>query len=153
MTNANAYREENMGRINMGRAALGAVAIAVILFVAGALVHGVILGKDWEAWQKAGHLPLMLSPATGMVLWAIVSLISGIAAIWIYVGIRPRFGPGAKTAAMAGFIVWLLAALGPALGQLALGNTPINIITVGVISYLIVDVVATIVGAYLYQEA
>src|SRR5437879_6282672 len=137
-----------MGHIDMGRAALGAIVIAVILFVAGAVIHGMILRPEWEAWQRAGHLPLMASHATGMILWAIVSIVNGIAAIWIYVGIRPRFGAGAKTAALTGFLVWLLAALGPSLGQVALGNTPMHIIIVGCIGYLIVYIVATVASAF-----
>ena len=141
-----------MGQINTGRAALGAVVAAVILFVAGAVIHGAILGSEWEAWGRAGHLPLMASQAAGMILWAIVSLITGIAGLWIYVGIRPRFGAGAMTAAMAGVIVWLLAALGPALGQVALGNVPTRIVVVGCIGFLIADIVAMVAGAFLYKE-
>jgi len=136
----------------MGRAALGAIVAAIILFVAGGLIHGAILGSEWEAWQKAGHLPLMLSRETGMVLWAIVSLVNGVVALWIYVGIRPRFGAGAKTAATAGFLLWLAASFGPALGQVALGNVPTRIIVVGCVGFLLAYVVAAVAGAYFYKE-
>jgi hypothetical protein len=38
------------------------------------------------------------------LLWGFVV---GIAAIWLYAAIRPRYGPGAATALRAGFAVWL----------------------------------------------
>jgi len=38
-----------MGHIDLGRTALGAVIAAVILYVAGFIIHGVILVPAWEA--------------------------------------------------------------------------------------------------------
>jgi len=52
---------EIMGQINWTRVIIGGIVAAVILFIAGFIIHGAILGADWTAWQKAGHMPLALS--------------------------------------------------------------------------------------------
>src|SRR6202011_5818479 len=49
---------EIMGQINWTRVVLGGVVAAVILFIAGFIIHGLILGPDWMAWGAAGHMPL-----------------------------------------------------------------------------------------------
>jgi hypothetical protein len=91
-----------MGQINWTRVVLGGVVAAVILFVAGFIIHGLILGPDWMAWGAAGHMPLALSHGAMTVVWIIVSLINGITGVWIYASIRPRYGAGAQTALLAG---------------------------------------------------
>jgi hypothetical protein len=43
---------------------------------------------------------------SGAVIFLIWGFLSGIALIWLYVAVRPRFGPGARTAALTGFAFW-----------------------------------------------
>ena len=141
-----------MGHINWARAILGGLVAAVILFIAGFIIHGAILGADWTAWQQAGHMPLALSHGEAVVIWIILSLVNGITGVWIYAGIRPRYGAGATTALIAGFMVWLLGGLAAALAQYALGNVPHKIVVVGAICGLIADLIAIVAGAYFYKE-
>ena len=141
-----------MGHINWTRAILGGLVAAVILFFAGFIIHGAILGADWTAWQQAGHMPLALSHGEAVVIWIILSLVNGITGLWIYAGIRPRYGAGATTALIAGFMVWLLGGLAAALAQYALGNVPHKIVVVGAICGLIADLIAIVAGAYFYKE-
>ena len=142
-----------MGHINVGRVVIGGIVAAVILFIAGAIIHGLILGGDWTAWQGAGHMPLAQSHATQTVIWIVVSLVTGLTGVWIYAGIRPRYGAGVRTALIAGLMVWLLGGLVGALAECALGNVPHNVVVVGAIGYLIADLIAVVAGAYFYQEA
>jgi hypothetical protein len=142
-----------MGSINVGRVIIGGIVAAVILFVAGFIIHGAILGADWKAWADAGHMPLALSQAGMMVIWIIVSLVNGLTGVWIYAGIRPRYGAGARTALIAGFMLWLVGGLVAALAQFALGNVPHNVVGVGAIGGLIADLIAIVAGAYFYKEA
>jgi hypothetical protein len=141
-----------MGQINMGRLVIGGIVAAVVLFVIGFIVQGVILGGEWAAWQQAGHMPYALSHAGMMVIWIIVSLVNGLTGLWIYAGIRPRFGAGPKTALLAGFMLWLAGGLAHALGGFALGNLPQGIIIIGGIGALIADLLAILAGAYFYKE-
>ena len=133
-----------MGQINVGRVIIGGIVAAVILFIAGFIIHGLILGADWAAAPSHG---------AAIVIWIIVSLVTGLTGVWIYAGIRPRYGAGAKTALIAGLMVWLVGGLVGALAECALGNVPHNIIVAGAIGYLIADLIAIVAGAYFYQEA
>ena len=142
-----------MGHINVGRVVIGGIVAAIILFIAGFIIHGAILGADWKAWADAGHMPLALSQAGMTVVWIILSLVNGLTGVWIYAGIRPRYGAGAKTALVAGFMLWLAGGLTAALAQCALGNVPHNVVVVGAIGGLIADLIAIVAGAYLYKEA
>jgi len=141
-----------MGQINMGRLVIGGIVAAVVLFVVGFIDHGAILGREWMAWQQAGHMPFAPSPAVHIVLWMIVSLVNGLTGLWIYAGIRPRYGAGPKTALMAGFMLWLAGGLAHAVGGLTLGNLPQGIIIIGGIGALIADLLAILAGAYFYKE-
>jgi hypothetical protein len=142
-----------MGQINVGRVVIGGIVAAVILFIAGFIIHGLILGADWATWGKEGHMPLALSQGAMTVVWIILSLINGVTGVWIYAGIRPRYGAGAKTALIAGLMLWLVGGLVAALAQFALGNVPHNVVVVGAIGGLIADLIAIVAGAYFYQEA
>ena len=142
-----------MGQINWTRVVLGGVVAAVILFIAGFIIHGLILGPDWMAWGAAGHMPLALSHGAMTVVWIIVSLINGITGVWIYAGIRPRYGAGAQTALIAGLMLWLVGGLVAALAQYALGNVPHRVVAIAGIGDLIADLIAIVAGAYFYKEA
>jgi len=141
-----------MARINLARVIIGGIVAAVILFVAGFIIHGAILGADWMAWQQAGHMPLALSHGEAIVIWVVLSLVNGLTGVWIYAGIRPRYGAGASTALIAGFMLWLAGGLAAALAQYALGNVPHKIVWVGAIGGLIADLIAIVAGAYFYTE-
>src|ERR1700747_3433509 len=106
-----ALGEETMGRINCTRVIVGGIVAAVILFIAGFIIHGLILEPAWPPCHAAGHMPLVLSHAAMTVTWIIVSLINGLTGVWIYAGIRPRYGAGAKTALIAGLMLWLVGGL------------------------------------------
>jgi hypothetical protein len=141
-----------MGHINVGRVVIGGIVAAVILFIAGFIIHGAILGNDWMAWQNAGHMPLALSHGEAVVVWILLSLVNGFTGVWIYAGIRPRYGAGVQTALIAGVMLWLAGGLTAALAQFALGNVPHKVVVVGAIGGLIADLIAIVAGAYLYRE-
>jgi hypothetical protein len=142
-----------MGQINWTRVVIGGIVAAVILFIAGFIIHGLILGPDWTAWQNAGHMPLALPHGTAVVIWIIVSLINGLTGVWIYASIRPRYGAGAKTALIAGLMIWLVGGLIAALAGYALGNVPHRVVAIAGIGDLIADLIAIVAGAYFYKEA
>ncbi len=143
-----------MGHINAGRVILGGVVAGIILYISGFIIHVAILGADWMAWAAAMG-PLNHPPAemVGMALWGVVSLINGITGVWIYAGIRPRYGAGPKTALIAGLLLWLTGWLAGSIGQFNMGNVPTNVLIVGCLAGLVAVLVAIVAGAYVYQEA
>ncbi len=100
-----------MGKINVGRVILGGIVAGIVGDLLDFPVDGVWLAKSWnDGMQALGHSPL----TTNQALWFnVLGLVIGLVAIWIYAGIRPRFGAGVKTAIYAGVAVWILGFLVP----------------------------------------
>ena len=71
---------------------------------------------------------------------------------WLYAAIRPRFGAGPKTAALAGAVVWFFAYLYPSASMMIMHMFPRRMLAIGVLWGLFELVIATIAGASVYQE-
>jgi hypothetical protein len=141
-----------MGNINWGRMILGGVVAAVILFIVDWVLNGYILMSQWTAAMTALGRPEMVPSASLFIMVAIVNLLIGLTALWIYTGIRPRYGASVQTAIYAGLATWVLAYV---VGNLALaiaGLIPAGILWTTAIVGLIAVPVATVAGAYLYKE-
>src|SRR6476660_2319388 len=98
-----------MGSMNRARIGSGGLVSAVIIFFISGAVNGAVLGDEWKAWVKAmGPLNHAPSDGVGIGIWLLVSLIYGGAGVWLYAGLRPRFGKGPTTALRSGFGLWLV---------------------------------------------
>lgn len=143
-----------MGKINVGRVFLGGL-------VAGAVVLAcdVIIAVAIPTIIRMGDLPSPhIAPPSlgpGVVFAALALLVGGPAAIWFYAAIRPRFGPGPKTATYAALWIWLI--LGPYMQtEITAAGYP-NAFPFAV--WVVIDVislpmliVALLLGAKVYKE-
>jgi hypothetical protein len=142
-----------MTQINGGRIVIGCIVAAIVLFIASGIVNGVILGSAWQEWLRTmGSLNHAPAEPVGVMIWAVVSLVFGITGIWVYAGIRPRYGGGPKTAMRAALLLWLSGWLAPALGQMALGAIPDYVTIVGCAGGLGGSLLAILAGAAVYKE-
>src|SRR5262245_52095210 len=114
-----------MGKVNTARIILGGILAGVLIFLAEGGVHMGLLSADWQAWKQVMD-PVIHAPAhnTSMALFAGCALVTGLVGMWIYAGIRPRYGAGPKTALLAGFITWALTHFTSMLDGLAMGVVP-----------------------------
>jgi len=136
-----------MGRINWSRVVLGGVVAGVVVnLLEGAL--GFLMHSQWEAAMKN------MKPPSGAVMAAhlVWSFVIGIAAIWLYAAVRPRYGPGPATALRIGFVVWLFvhATFSFAAGSMEL--LPSKIMWISAAWSLPETLLATLAGAWLYRE-
>ncbi len=139
-----------MGKINWARVLLGGLLAGVIINAAEFLVNGFVLGSDWEAAMKAlGRTGMGQSAYVVFVIWG---FLAGICAIWLYAAARPRFGPGAKTAALTGFAFWIFSYALPTLGQWAFHLFPERLLIIGTLAGLVEVILASVAGAWLYKE-
>ena len=83
--------------------------------------------------------------------WIVIELVVGIWTMWLYAAIRPRYGPGPKTAALAGFAVWFFGSWVDAFWA-ALGAVPLEALLGPVAANLPIVLVAAVVGAWPYKE-
>lgn len=100
-----------MGKINVGRWLLGGMIAGIVGDVVESILNGVILAPKWAGAMRLLGRPEFTSSQD--IQFNLVGLVIGLAAVWIYAGIRPRFGAGAKTALYAGLVTWILASLVP----------------------------------------
>jgi hypothetical protein len=83
-----------------------------------------------------------------------MTFVLGIASVWLYAAIRPRYGAGVTTAIIAGFAVWVIAHLwsGIYLGMGFYGLIPQKMAFLPVLTGLVEAPLGTIAGAWLYKE-
>jgi hypothetical protein len=87
-----------------------------------------------------------------MVYFAIFELGRGFIAIFLYVLMRPRFGPGVKTAILAGVVMWIAYSLTGLAQFIPLGFFS-NVLWVKLgFAQLVTSIIAAIAGAAVYKE-
>jgi hypothetical protein len=80
-----------------------------------------------------------------------LNVLSGIWALWLYAAIRPRYGAGPKTAAIAGFSWWLISTI--AVWQWKeIGLLRFNGLVGLIVASLPILIAVTMFGARLYQQ-
>ena len=140
-----------MGGINLGRVVLGGLLAGLVIDVSEYVLNEVVLGEQMDAAMQRLNLPPVGGGAIGV--FVVLGFALGIAATGLYAAIRPRFGPGVRTALCAGSTVWFFAYLYPSIGMGVLGFFPTGVITLAVIWGLVELLVAAVLGAWFYQEA
>jgi len=140
-----------MGKINWNRVLLGGLLAGV---VANVLAFGswyLFLRTGWKA--EVAQLARPIQETVGFnVFWLLFYFVVGITATWWYAAVRPRFGPGAKTATIAGFAYchhayFLLSVAWRSLITLSTGLLAED----AVVNFAVI-VVATLVGGWGYRE-
>lgn len=139
-----------MDRINMARVVLGGLAAGLVINIGEILLNGVFLAADMNAAMARLQLPPVGAAAVGVFM--VLGFALGIAMVWLYAAIRPRFGAGSATALYAAASTWGLAYVYPSIGMAMMGLFPTRLITIGLVWGLIELSVAALVGAWLYRE-
>ena len=140
-----------MSKINLGRVILGGIVAGIIIDAVEFVLNGIVLAPQWADLMQSFN-----RPAVGMnqiICFNIIGLLTGIAAVWTYAAIRPRFGAGVMTAAYAGLLIWLVGDALPDVSNMIAGLFPSNMTTMLVGVGLVELVAATIAGAFVYKEA
>ena len=142
-----------MGKICWGRVFLGGLLAGIVINIIEYALHSLVLAEAWQqAMAKLGAEHPVWGTTRAMVLLIVLGFVIGIFAVWLYAAIRPRFGPGPKTAVYAAFAVWLVAYLVPTLVGLPLGFLPTRLWTISVSVGVVELIVATLLGAWIYRE-
>ncbi|MFI5235575.1 MAG: hypothetical protein ACHQXA_07695 [Gemmatimonadales bacterium] len=138
--------------INTGRVIGGGLAAGLVMNLIDGPVNGVLLAAQWNAETNALNPGLMAKAGTGsMVGWIITDFIVGIMLVWVYAAIRPRFGPGPRTAMLASLATWFVGhAFFASYTFMGLySSTLIGLVSLG---GLVSALAGGWVGAKLYQE-
>ncbi len=138
-----------MGRINGKRVVLGGIVAALIVNVGEGLL-GLLLKRDYEAALRA--LGIRMEPNLATLLPIAWSFVVGILAIWLYAAIRPRYGPGPRTAVRAGLALWAFSTVTFSVAMASLRIFPARLMAIATAWSLPEVVVAVVAGAALYRE-
>lgn len=143
-----------MGGINWTRVVLGGAVAGLVI----GTVQAFLIPLRADAFGAA--VAAMGGPSAGfaseptpafMLAGTLVICAVGIFTIWLYASIRPRYGAGIRTAAIAGVGVWAAIALAELLLSL-LTNLTIGHIAATHGPNIVTFAVAAIAGAWVYRE-
>ena len=98
--------------INTKKVLLGGIVAGVVMNVIDFIVQ-YVLGARMKAESdafKPGMADAMMT-GSGLATGIVLDIVLGIALVWTYAAIRPRFGPGPRTAMYAGLLFWVLASI------------------------------------------
>ena len=138
-----------MGKINWGRVFLCGLLTGAVW---GALATPLMLlvGRDFLAAVPIGN-PLSPFRLGLMAFFAASWFVMGIWTMWLYAAIRPRYGPGPKTAAIAGLALWVIGTAADIVWA-SFGVIPPAVLVAPLIAALPAIIVAAVVGAWPYKE-
>ena len=140
-----------MNNINFGRVLLGGLLAGLILNIGEFLLNAVVLAPQMKAFNAQHGFT---EPGNSFLVVAIVlTFVLGIVVVLGYACIRPRFGPGVKTAIIASLFAWFgIYFYNGIIFDMLFGiptSTCVMVTVWGLVEYAI----ATVAGAWLYKEA
>ena len=139
--------------INTNKVLIGGLAAGVVMNVIDFVVYKFILGArmtaESEAFKPGMSAAMMTTSA--MVSNIVMDLVLGILLVWTYAAIRPRFGPGVKTAVYAAVLFWILAGIFLS-GYLHMGMMSTGLWMTFAFFGLVNFLISAWVGARLYTE-
>jgi len=141
-----------MNKINVGRAILGGLVTGLILNIGEFVLNTIVLGADMTEFFKRCGFPTDPGP-TFIAIAVVITFVLGIVIVFGYAAIRPRFGPGVKTAIIAALFAWVGVYLYQNVIGFGLGIMPTRVVVIALAWGLVEYLIATVAGAAVYKEA
>lgn len=139
-----------MNNINFGRVILGGLVAGLILNIGEYLLNEVFFVKQMEDMFRRLNLP---RPGGSFIVTAVgITFLLGIVMVWLYAMIRPRLGPGPKTAIIAAFVIWFCVYFYSGILTATLFGVPTNLMLTGFVWGIVEYILGAIAGAWLYRE-
>jgi len=139
--------------INTSKVLVGGIAAGVVMNIIDFVSNTYILGARMKAETDAFKPGLSDQMMTGSAIagYIVMDFVLAILLVWTYAAIRPRFGPGIKTAVYAAVLFWLLVSISVS-GYMHMGMMSAGLwwsfAFIGLVNFLL----SAWVGARLYSE-
>lgn len=140
-----------MSQINIGGVLKGGAAAGSIMVISKFILNVPVAGSQMDKELAALSLPPVSTATTAT--FTVATFLLGIATVWLYAAIRPRLGPGPKTAMVAGLLVWAMSYLYSGVFFYIIGMQSLGLVLVTIVWSANEMIVASSVGGYLYREA
>jgi hypothetical protein len=129
------------------------IAAALLAGVAINVLHGAgeaLIAAELEA--TLARLGLVAPSGPALAVLALAGFALGLAAVWLYVALRPFYGAGPATALRAGLAVWLLACVLPNVSLAVFGMISGGFLWQTTVIDLVTVTAAALVGGRLYRD-
>ena len=141
-----------MSAINAPRVILGGLAAGLVMNVLDITTGLTILADDMNANAQRLNLDqAVLNSTATMVTWIVIDFLYGLLVVFTYAGFRPRFGPGPKTAIIAGVTIYA-AITAILVGFLSVGMFMQGPFMKQAAIALVITIIASVVGGAIYKE-
>jgi hypothetical protein len=143
-------QEAVVASINIRGVVVGGLLAGLIINISEYILNEPVLGTRMAAAMTAHNLPPIGGSA--IAVFVILGFVLGLLLVWLYAAIRPRFGPGPTTAAIAGVLAWFLAYFWTLVSLGVLGLFPWGLLSIALVWGLVELVAAALAGGRLYTE-
>jgi hypothetical protein len=137
-------------KINLGRVLLGGLVAAVVLNIGEYILNDIVFGAQMKEYFPKHNFPT--PGGSAIVVAVLMTIILGFVIVLGYAAIRPRFGPGVKTALIAALFAWFGVYVYPNILGAAFGFIPGNVVPIALVWGLVEFSIAAIAGGWLYRE-
>ncbi len=140
-----------MNNINLGRVVIGGLVAGLVLNIGEFLLNDFVLGSQMKDFMVTHNFT---EPGGNFMIIAVgLTFLMGIVLVLGYAMIRPRLGPGVKTAIIAGLFAWFGVYFYTGIINGVLFGIPMGTMMIVVVWGLVQYAIAAVAGAWLYKEA
>jgi len=138
--------------INTGKVIAGGLLAGFVMSVLDMTWNFTVLAADMKAMVDQLRLdPAVLTDPSYAIPWIVVDFVIGLVIVWTYAAMRPRLGPGPKTAILAGLVPFV------SVTAVLYGFTSMGVFTQAMLVknsvFALISVVAgSVAGAWVYKE-
>lgn len=137
--------------MNYARIVLGGLVAGVVLNVGEFVLNEVVMKEQMAEMFRRFDIP---APSGSFIAVAVILTFSlGVLIVMLYAMIRPRFGPGPKTAICAALIVWFIVGVYMNILFGVFFGMSATLIAIGMVWCLVEYCLAALAGAWVYTEA
>ncbi len=141
-----------MSKINGGGVLTGGLLAGLVINIIDFIVNVPVLGGQWDASTRALGVDVQKISVSSPVGWIASDFLIGLVVVWLYAGIRPRFGPGPRTAVIAGLAVWFTTHVAY-FSLVFMGLYPMGLFVASTVGALVATLAGSQAGCWLYKEA
>src|SRR6266545_69251 len=138
--------------INTGKVIAGGLLAGFIMNVLDMTWNYTVLAADMKAMVDQLRLdPAVLTDPSKAIPWIIVDFVLGLVIVWTYAAMRPRLGPGPRTAILAGLVPFV-SVTAVLCGFASMGVFTQAMLVKSSVFELISVVAGSVAGAWVYKE-
>lgn len=138
--------------INTGKVITGGLLAGLVFNVFDITWNFTLLAADMMEMVSRMRLdPAVATSFSNAIPWIAIDFVFGIVVVWTYAAMRPRFGPGPKTAIMAGMVPYI-AVTAVMLGFTTMGVFTMSMFVKSTALAAITVIAGSVAGGWAYKE-